>query len=93
MRGRRNTTRLWKFFVFGALAPAMLLAARWGRPPSMTGRDVQCDHSGKIALALITFSDALMLGIHSLVFELQTCCKNRVSRPRVALSCACFNNI
>ena len=31
------TTSLRKFFVLGAIVPAMLLATRWVRPPSMTG--------------------------------------------------------
>ena len=45
MRARRVTatwelqhyTSLRKFFVLGALVPAMLLATWWVRPPSMTG--------------------------------------------------------
>ena len=36
-RELQHDTSLRKFFVLGALVPAMLLATRWVRPPSMTG--------------------------------------------------------
>ena len=36
-RQLQHNTSLRKFFVLGALVPAMLLATWWVRPPSMTG--------------------------------------------------------
>ena len=63
-RELQHDTSLRKFFVLGALVPAMLLATWWVRPPIDDGWCGQSDHSGKIALALITVDHALMLRTH-----------------------------
>ena len=70
MRRRRVTaTREWqhdmsrrKFFVLDGLVPAMLIATWWVRPSSMTGGEGNLTTVvKKKALALVTFSDALIL--------------------------------
>ena len=61
---QHDDTSLRVFFVLGALVPAMLLATWWVRPCIDDGWSGQSDHSGKIALALITISNALMLKTH-----------------------------
>ena len=65
-RQLQHNTSLRKFFVLGALVPAMLLATRWVRHPIDDGWGGQSDHSGKTAFALVTFSDVLILSTHLL---------------------------
>ena len=58
----RNITSLKQFFVLGALVAAMLLATWWVRPTIEDGWGGQSDNSGEIALELVAFSGALVLG-------------------------------
>ena len=60
-RELQHDTPLRKFFVLGALVPAMLLATWWVRPPIDDGWGGQSDHSGKTALAPVTFASAVTI--------------------------------
>ena len=93
-RELQHDTSLRKFFVLGALVPAMLLATWWVRPPSMTGGVVNPTTVVKQHLheaRSVTHSCSAHICYRA--SNMLKCSSATTGPLSVVFSCACFNNI